>query len=711
MLLSSLAHRWLRRLSVMILGVLAITQFPLPAEAQGGGYTVPSTFWIQEPIANLSSSGMDNPENNGSPSPSTQYIRMNGTTWASAPLEPERGCFTWKAIDNYQSTYGSGTQFLYTWYRTPAWAQPGLATDGGTATATISGGAVSSIHITNGGSGYTSVPLVSIQGGGGTCATAQATLTGGVITGISVTAGGSGYTSAPTVTIINNSNATEAPTHLYSVVPGGCVAPMAGQSVNDCYVKEFWTAFMEHVCGVSSPPSDPVSTCWIRNFEMWNEFNDSGYWTDSAANLAQMGEDAATIIRQFCSNCMISVGSTSAGGAGTGVNSNFYDPGYPSGQNYASYDWGQKTILSLWQGASMKPDFVSWHPYTSWQEVNYTPASGSAYYVAEDPSPFPETASSGNGSGADIGQGGTGQHVGSVLCASVTNEYSVAWTDGNGTTKHYGACSDPIAGTGPGDTNSQIYKMTAIAQTYKVTVDGTTTGNPILWATEGGYSNYYNMQGTDDEIPETTSMTRRNFLRRNYIARYLISLAGRGVLAAIPYSYDLNGNTCYMAQYGPSPSSGTWDNIKCALSSGKTWGTGETSYNSDSSDTNYPVDGQPYSGQLLGLTASGNAYNTVYKWISGEEVYCNNEDTTNDVYHCDVYTPSETYIGTIFWEYQWDGETPDTYVPPAKSGSTFNSKWYVDETAPESYTNGTENAVSGEPVFFYNCNVAGPCPD
>jgi hypothetical protein len=57
---------------------------------------------------------------------------------------------------------------------------------------------VSTITVTNGGSGYTA-PTVTVNGTGG--ATATATVSGGVITGISVTNQGAGYPTVPSVTI------------------------------------------------------------------------------------------------------------------------------------------------------------------------------------------------------------------------------------------------------------------------------------------------------------------------------------------------------------------------------------------------------------------------------------------------------------------------------------------------------------------------------
>ena len=56
---------------------------------------------------------------------------------------------------------------------------------------------VSSISVTDGGSGYTSAPTVTVSGN----ATAQANVSGGVVSSITVLSPGSGYSSAPAVTI------------------------------------------------------------------------------------------------------------------------------------------------------------------------------------------------------------------------------------------------------------------------------------------------------------------------------------------------------------------------------------------------------------------------------------------------------------------------------------------------------------------------------
>ncbi len=73
-----------------------------------------------------------------------------------------------------------------------------------TATATLTGDAVSAITITDGGEYYKSAlpPTVTFSGGGGSDAAGTATVSAaGIVTGITITNGGTGYTSAPTVTI------------------------------------------------------------------------------------------------------------------------------------------------------------------------------------------------------------------------------------------------------------------------------------------------------------------------------------------------------------------------------------------------------------------------------------------------------------------------------------------------------------------------------
>lgn len=70
-------------------------------------------------------------------------------------------------------------------------------------TAVLTAGAVTSIVLNNGGTGFSSAPTVVISGGGGSGATATASTSGGAVTGFTVTNGGSGYTSPPKVQILS----------------------------------------------------------------------------------------------------------------------------------------------------------------------------------------------------------------------------------------------------------------------------------------------------------------------------------------------------------------------------------------------------------------------------------------------------------------------------------------------------------------------------
>jgi len=69
---------------------------------------------------------------------------------------------------------------------------------------------VSNVAVTAGGSGYGSAPTVIFTGGGGTGAAATATISGGIVTSITITNAGHGYTSAPAVSFSSGSAAATA---------------------------------------------------------------------------------------------------------------------------------------------------------------------------------------------------------------------------------------------------------------------------------------------------------------------------------------------------------------------------------------------------------------------------------------------------------------------------------------------------------------------
>ena len=70
-----------------------------------------------------------------------------------------------------------------------------------TTEATSGGDNVTEVAVASGGTLYVEAPVVSFTGGGGSSAAATATITGGVVTSIAVTNVGSAYTSTPTVVI------------------------------------------------------------------------------------------------------------------------------------------------------------------------------------------------------------------------------------------------------------------------------------------------------------------------------------------------------------------------------------------------------------------------------------------------------------------------------------------------------------------------------
>lgn len=91
---------------------------------------------------------------------------------------------------------------------------------GATASVTISGGAVTAITVTNGGTGYTTSPTVIISGGGGgSGATATAHVTAGAVSSITVNTGGSGYNAVPIAILSRLPSATLTDLDAMPIIP------------------------------------------------------------------------------------------------------------------------------------------------------------------------------------------------------------------------------------------------------------------------------------------------------------------------------------------------------------------------------------------------------------------------------------------------------------------------------------------------------------
>jgi len=95
---------------------------------------------------------------------------------------------------------------------------------------------VRSITITNGGSGYTSAPTVAIAApSDGITATATATISGGAVTAITITNGGSNYNSVPSVTFSGGGGSSAAGTAV--------VSPLSGTPLHIGYLYEYSVKF------------------------------------------------------------------------------------------------------------------------------------------------------------------------------------------------------------------------------------------------------------------------------------------------------------------------------------------------------------------------------------------------------------------------------------------------------------------------------------
>jgi uncharacterized repeat protein (TIGR01451 family) len=82
---------------------------------------------------------------------------------------------------------------------------------------------ITTVNVTNGGSGYVTAPSVSFTGGGGSGAAGTAIISGGAVIGVTMTNGGTGYTTAPTVVFGGGTAAATAQLTPVAVSGGGAI--------------------------------------------------------------------------------------------------------------------------------------------------------------------------------------------------------------------------------------------------------------------------------------------------------------------------------------------------------------------------------------------------------------------------------------------------------------------------------------------------------
>ena len=120
-------------------------------------------------------------------------ISGGGGSGANATATVVDGVVTTIHITNAGSGYTSAPTITI--------APPPFPPRRATAAAQVVNGFVVGINVTDGGFGYDAPPAVLLWGGGGSGATGVATVVNGVVTGIAITTAGSGYTSPPRVSI------------------------------------------------------------------------------------------------------------------------------------------------------------------------------------------------------------------------------------------------------------------------------------------------------------------------------------------------------------------------------------------------------------------------------------------------------------------------------------------------------------------------------
>jgi len=145
----------------------------------------------------LRASGLDNAEFSPNTDRSPFWIGRN--YWAD--YAPGETTFFSGAVDEFRlynrALSDVEVKALYEYERQPLVSNPRMATG----VAQVVNGFVIGAAVTDGGLGYTNVPVVTISGGGGSGATARATVVNGSVTAITIQNPGSGYTSVPVVTI------------------------------------------------------------------------------------------------------------------------------------------------------------------------------------------------------------------------------------------------------------------------------------------------------------------------------------------------------------------------------------------------------------------------------------------------------------------------------------------------------------------------------
>lgn len=166
-------------------GITSYSWSTIPANALGEANLVTSTGSILSITPGVAGHGYFT-------APSVTFTGAGGSG-AAATATVANGAVTGYTITSAGSGYATGSMVI---------SAPPAAVTATCANGTETGGVVTlgAITVTSGGGYYSSVPTVTI-GGGGTGATAVATIAAGRVTAVTITAGGTGYNGTVTITV------------------------------------------------------------------------------------------------------------------------------------------------------------------------------------------------------------------------------------------------------------------------------------------------------------------------------------------------------------------------------------------------------------------------------------------------------------------------------------------------------------------------------
>jgi phage tail sheath protein FI len=176
---------------------------------------------------NITNAGSGYSSTAAAPAVSISTPDVQGGIQATATATISGGAITAIAVSAGGSGYTTANVTI-----TPAAGDTG---SGATATATISGGAITTIVIDSGGSGYKVAPIVTISGDGANAAVGAVTVGASTVTGITIVNNGTGYSTTPTITIAPPPSGTTATAT--AVVTAGGIKIMNGEDYVTTYAN------------------------------------------------------------------------------------------------------------------------------------------------------------------------------------------------------------------------------------------------------------------------------------------------------------------------------------------------------------------------------------------------------------------------------------------------------------------------------------------